>query len=139
MRPAIFAALLLAACAGNAARQELPPPQLPQRTGVDPLVAARAEGVEFRAVGDGVVVDIFRAERIRLTLTAAGEELVFAKPVPQYPSWRGSIYETASGRRTLRVEIRNSLPCEREDRAAYPISVVIDLDGGEMQACGRAF
>ena len=138
MRAAIFAALLLAACNGNV-REELPPPPLPERTGVDPLVAARAEGVEFRAIGDGFVLDIFRTERIRLTLTATGEELVFAKPEPQYPRWHGSIYETASGTRTLSVEIRNYLPCEREDRTTYPITTTITLDGRDLEGCGRAF
>jgi hypothetical protein len=139
MRAAIFAALLLAACGGNAAREELPPPELPQRAGVDPLVAARAEGVAFRAVGDGFVLDIFRTERIRLTLTATGEEIVFAKPEPQYPRWHGAIYETASGTRTLSVEIRNYLPCAREDRATYPITATIRLDGRELEGCGREF
>jgi hypothetical protein len=138
MRALLFAALLLAACGGGA-RQELPTPQLPQRTGVDPLVAARAEGVEFRAVGEGVVVDIFRADRIRLTMTPAREELTFPKHEPQYPRWHGSIYETSNGAQTLRIEIRNYLPCERADRATYPTSVVIQLDGREIAACGRAF
>ena len=138
MRAALLAALLLAACGGNV-REELPPPPLPERTGVDPLVAARAEGVAFRAVGDGFVLDIFRTERIRLTLTATGEELVFAKPEPQYPRWSGSIYETASGARTLTVEIRNYLPCAREDRATYPTTVHIRLNDRELEGCGREF
>jgi hypothetical protein len=137
MRAAIFA-LLLAACGGNV-REELPPPELPQRTGVDPLVAARAEGVEFRGIGEGFVLDIFREERIRLTLTATGEELSFPKPEPQYPRWNGSIYTTSNGAHALRVEIENYRPCERDDRALYPITVVVNLDGRQIQGCGRAF
>ena len=131
--------LLLAACGANAAREELPAPQLPQRTGVDPLVAARAEGVEFRAVGDGFVLDIFRAERIRLTLTATGEELTFPKPEPQYPRWHGSIYETSNEPHDLHIAIRNYRPCERADRPTYPITVDIRLDDRELQGCGREF
>jgi hypothetical protein len=138
MRAALFAVLLLSACAGNV-REELPAPQLPQRTGVDPLVAARAEGVEFRAVGGGVVVDIFRENHIRLITTATGEQLIFPKTEPRFPRWNGSVYETGTGARRLSVEIRNYLPCERADRDLYPITVAITLDGREMQACGRAF
>jgi hypothetical protein len=137
MRAALLATLLLAAC--SAGREELPAPQLPERTGVDPLVAARAEGVEFRAVGDGLVADIFRTERIRLTRTATSEELVFPRPQPQNPPARGTIYETASDGHTLLIEIRDSRPCETGDSALYPTSVVIVLDHEEIHACGRAF
>ena len=131
--------VLLAACGANAAREEMPAPQLPQRAGVDPLVAARAEGVEFRAVGEGFVLDIFREERIRLRLTATGEEFVFPKTEPLYPRWSGSIYDTSDGTRTLHIEIRNYRDCESADRAAYPDTVEIRLDQREMQGCGRAF
>jgi hypothetical protein len=139
MRAAIFAALLLAACGGNAAREELPAPPLPERAGVDPLVAARAEGVEFRAVGEGFVLDIFRTDRIRLTLTATGEELTFPKREPQYPRWYGSIYDVSNDAHVLHIEIRNDHPCERADRGIYPITVHIRLDDRELEGCGREF
>ena len=138
MRAAIFAAFLLAACGANAAREELPPPQLPQRMGVDPLVAARAEGIEFRAVGDGFVLDIFRDERIRLTLDKEGE-LLFAKPEPRFPRWNGSIYETANEGYTLAIEIRDDRPCRGENRATYPTTVHILLNELELSGCGRRF
>lgn len=138
IRTALLSALLLAACSANAAREELPPPQLPQRTGVDPLVAARAEAIEFRAVGDGFVLDIFHDERIRLTLDKEGE-LVFAKPEPRYPRWNGSIYETANEGYTLAIEIRDDRPCRREDRATYPTTVHIVLNDLELNGCGRRF
>lgn len=138
MRAALLAAFLLAACGGNV-REELPAPPLPERAGVDPLVAARAEGVEFRAVGDGFVLDIFRTERIRLTLTATNEELNFVKPQPQYPRWNGSIYQTRHEGRALRIEIRNDRPCERADRTIYPAIVRIRLDDRELEGCGREF
>jgi hypothetical protein len=138
LRASLAFCFLLAACAGRVP-QDLPAPPLPERTGIDPVIAARAEGVEFRAVGDGFVLDIFRAERIRLTLTATGEELTFPKPEPQYPRWNGSIYETSHDARVLRVEIRNDRPCERPDRAANPIRVELRLDDREMEGCGREF
>lgn len=134
---ALILALALAACS-TGAPEEPPPPQLPQRAGVDPLLAARAEGIEFRAVGDGFVLDIYRQGRIRLTRTASGEELFFPKPAPLYPRWRGSIYEVENERHQLRVEIREYRPCERPDSALFPTSVIVVLDGEEMPACGRA-
>jgi hypothetical protein len=138
MRFFLAAAVLLAACS-TPRPQEMPPPALPQRAGVDPIVAARAEGVEFRAVGEGVALDIFRADRIRLTMTSTSEVLFFPKPAPQYPRWNGSIYETSTDAHTLRIEIRNYLTCERPDRTTYPITVNITLDGREIHACGRSF
>jgi hypothetical protein len=139
MRAIIFAALLLTACGGNAAREELPPPPLPERTGVDETVAARAEQIEFRAVADGIVVDIFRTDRIRLTRTATREELIFPKPEPQYPRWNGSIYRTSANGRSLRVEIHNNSDCDTPGGFADLDRVVIVLDGQETEACGRAF
>jgi hypothetical protein len=139
MRALIFAALLLAACGANAAREELPAPQLPQRAGVDPTVAARAEGIEFRAVGEGVVLDIFRVDRIRLTRTATREELNFPKPEPMYPRWNGSIYETSNNGHRLRVEMRNDRECEPAGALTDVNRVVIVLDDQQILACGRAF
>lgn len=127
----------LAACGGEAARRELPAPQLPQRAGVDPIVAARAEGVEFRAVGDGVVVDIFRENRVRVT--ASGEALNFSKPEPRYPRWNGVIYETENEAHSLTIRIRDDRPCQSADRALYPTLVEIVLDEVEYSACGRRF
>lgn len=137
MRAVILATLLLTACAGNV-REELPPPELPQRTGVDPIVAARAEGIEFRAAGDGFVLDIFREERIRLTLDKEGE-LMFPKPEPRYPRWNGSIYETANETHRLAIEIRDDRPCRDAQRAEYPTTVHIVLNELELNGCGRGF
>lgn len=135
MRALIFAAAL-AACS-SAPPAELPPPELPQRAGVDPIVAARAEGVEIRAVGEDFVLDIFRESRIRLTLTDTGEALEFAKPEPLYPRWNGSIYETANDAHALEITIRNDRRCEQANRALYPDVVEIELDGRNLAGCGR--
>ncbi|HYD86532.1 MAG TPA: hypothetical protein VEA80_03590 [Vitreimonas sp.] len=134
----LIAAFACAACS-SAPPRELPPPELPQRAGVDPLVAARAEGVEFRGVGEGFVLEIMREDVIRLTQTASGETLTFAKPEPQLPRWNGSIYATTAGTHELYVAIRNDRPCERADRAVYPIRVEIRLDDRVFTGCGRGF
>lgn len=136
---AIPLALLLAACAAGGPREELPPPQLPQRAGVDETVAARAAGVEFHAVGDGFVLDIYREERIRLTLTEQNEEFLFAKPEPQYPRWNGVIYLTSIEHRWLSVKIRDDRPCRRAEAAQYPITVELRFDNREFEGCGRRF
>jgi hypothetical protein len=130
---------LVASCGGNTAREDLPAPQLPQRAGVDPTVAARAEGIEFRAVGEGVVLDIFRAGRIRLTRTATREELIFPKPEPMYPRWSGSIYETSNNGHTLYIEIHDNRECEPPGALTGVNRVVITLDGQQLLACGRSF
>src|ERR1700741_4791307 len=106
----LFAACLLAACSSSP--PELPPPpQLPQRAGVDPLVAARAAGVEFRATGPGFVLQIYGQDRI--TLDHNGQQLTFPKPRPLLPRWNGEIYETGNRGHQLRIEIRR-LSCTSE-------------------------
>jgi hypothetical protein len=135
---ALLLALALSACAGGRAPQELPAPQLPQRAGVDAIVAARAEGVEFRVFGDGVVIDIFRADRMRLSRSPGTEVITFPKPEAQHPRWSGEIYETESDGHTLRIEIHRSRACASGNRALYPTHVEIVLDGQAIAACGRA-
>lgn len=136
---ALALAFTLAACAGRQAPRELPPPQLPERAGVDPIIAARAEGIEFRAVGDGFVLDIFREDRVRLTRTASGDALTFPKPEPRYPRWNGEIYETEVDAHTLTIRIRDDRPCERDDRASFQTRVELIADGVELEGCGRRF
>jgi hypothetical protein len=137
MRLGWLAVLLLGACAGGPAREELPAPPLPERVGVDPFVAARAEGVEFRAVGDGFVLDIMRTEHIRLR--RGEDELAFPKPDVRYPRWNGAIYETAASGHSLVIRIRDDRPCVRADSGLYPTTVDLVLDGAQLSACGRRF
>lgn len=135
MRPLLLTAafVLLAACS-TAPSEELPPPQLPQRAGVDPVVAARAEGIEFRAVGDGFVLDIFRAERIRLRLTETDTTLEFPRPEPRYPRWNGTIFDTAGDAGELYIEIRDDRPCS----TGSP-TVNVRLASRSFTGCGRSF
>ncbi|MGQ0533734.1 MAG: hypothetical protein ACT4OF_13745 [Caulobacteraceae bacterium] len=135
---ALILALALAAC--SSAPEELPPPQLPQRAGIDPIVAARAEGVVFRALGHApdFVLQIYRDDRITLTWDAHHE--TFPKPEPMLPRWNGEIYETQNERHTLRVEVERYRPCADppvggETRS---ITVIVTLDGGELRGCGQS-
>jgi len=132
MLRALILTLALTACASGP-REELPPPQLPQRAGVDPIVAARAEGVAFRAVGEGFALSIYRAERI--VLSWGDHEFEFPKPEPLLPRWNGEIYETSNGRYAMTVEIRR-LACEAGGET-WPARVAIVIDGERLEGCGR--
>lgn len=131
--------LLLAACVALAAcssspPEELPPPQLPQRVGVDPIVAARAEGVAFRAVGPAFVLHIYREDRIVLMLNDGATEESFPKPEPLLPRWNGEIYETENERHRLSIMVRRDRPCPTQPGEHL---VVLRYDEAELTGCGR--
>jgi hypothetical protein len=135
MRMALAAVVLLGACASSRP-QELPAPPLPQRTGVDPIVAARAEGVAYRGVGDGFVLHIYRDDRITLSWGRDVNEATFPKPEPQYPRWNGEIYDTQNAAHTLHVEV-DRRPCTDANGANQPTRVRVTIDGQELNGCGR--
>lgn len=139
---AIALALVIAASACASAQPELPPPTLPQRTGTDPVVAARAEGVAFRASGPApeFVLTIYRDDRITLTWDHGTRQETFPKPTPQLPRWNGEIYETHTAAHTLRIEVRHT-PCSEVMLGAevFPDTVMIVIDDDERRGCGRAF
>lgn len=67
-------AVTLAACAS--APRDLPPPSLPERAGVDTLVAARAAGVQFLAQGTSELGWILVEVTIDgVTLTGCGRDV----------------------------------------------------------------
>jgi hypothetical protein len=135
MRVAWLALLALSACTLTPA-PELAPPTLPQRAGVDPIVAARAAGAAFQIVADDYVIDIMREDEIIVTRLSDGSRRTLPKPEPQYPRWNGEIYHTGDENTRLTIAIRDDRPCERRDRAVYPTRVDVHLNGGEIPACG---
>lgn len=139
VRTVLLAILLLAACSNT--REELPPPQLPQRAGVDPLIAARAEGVVFRAEGASpdFVLHLYRDNRIFVTWDAGAHQERFPASEPMLPAWAGEIYETRNERYELRVEVRHR-PCRDAafGDAVLPRTVVVSINGEERSGCGRA-
>lgn len=135
MKRAALLALALAACS-TGAPSELPPPQLPQRAGVDPLVAARAAGVRYEARGEGFTLALYRDDHI--TLTWDGQERAFFDPETILPAYRGEIYEARDGDAALRVEIR-SAPCpDAQSGETWSAHVSVQLNGETRRGCGRA-
>ncbi len=139
-RAIIAAAALLAACSSSPP-EELPPPTLPQRAGVDPIIAARAEGVVFRAQGAApdFLLHIYRNDRIFLAWDNGASQETFAKGEPILPRWHGEIYETANARHTLHVELHRARPCrdERLGNETFPVTVLVTIDGEQRSGCGR--
>jgi hypothetical protein len=140
MRALLLALPLLAACSSSRP-QDLPPPQLPQRAGVDPIVAARAEGVAFRAVGHGpdFVLHIYREDRITLAWDHGAHQETFPKPDPILPRWHGEIYETQNERHRLRVEIARARVCTDAEANGeiWPTTVRVIIDDETREGCGR--
>ena len=127
--------LVVALAACSSAPQDLPAPSLPQRAGTDAVVALRAEGVRYLAIGEGQFS--LRIYDNRISLARAGEaELMFPQAEPIYPRWNGEIYETEANGRRLRVEIRRRGACAGKDGRD---TVAVTLDGAELIGCGRAY
>lgn len=133
MRAALLA-LALAACS-TGAPPDLPPPQLPERTGVDPLVAARAAGVRYQARGEGFTLALYRDEHI--TLTWDGQERAFFNPQTIMPAYRGEIYEARDGDTSLRVEIRSGHCPDAERGETWSANVSVALNDQTRRGCGR--
>lgn len=135
----ILFALFLVACSSTP--EELPPPQLPQRAGVDPLISARAEGVVFRAesASPDFVLHLYRDNRILVTWDAGAHQELFPASEPLLPAWAGEIYETRNERYQLRVEVRHG-PCRNAafGDAVLPRTVTIFINNEERSGCGRA-
>jgi uncharacterized membrane protein len=129
----VILALALTACASPP--QELPPPLLPQRAGVDATVALRAEGVRYLAIGEEQFV--LRIYDDRISFARAGQdELNFPQTEPLYPRWNGEIYETEANGHRLRLEIRRRGECADKNGRD---TVAVTLDGAAMMGCGRAY
>lgn len=126
-------ALLLAACAS--APQDLQRAVPLQRASVDPVMATRAEGVRYLAMGEGqFVLHIYDN---RISFARAGEDaLDFPSVEPRYPRWSGEIYESEANGHRLRVAVRRADPCGGKDGRD---TVEVTLDGAEFMGCGRAF
>lgn len=136
MRVALLVAALVGACASP---QALPPPELPQRAGVDPLVEARADGVVFRAVGaaPAFVLHIHRNDAM-LVLTWDANQETFHEVRTVLPAYRGKIYEAQNERHAVRVAIRSG-PCSdpRLEPETFSSTVTVWINDEIYRGCGR--
>ncbi len=137
MMRALLLALALAACSSTPT--DLPPPQLPQRTGIDPIVAARAEGVVFRAQGADFVLHLYRDNRIFVSWEPGAHREQFPVSERTLPAWNGEIYATRNAHYELRVEVRHG-PCRDPALGdqVFSDTVVVAINGEERRGCGRA-
>ena len=137
---ALLLAFALAACSSSPPA-ELPAPSLPQRAGVDPIVAARAEGVVSRALGaePDFLLHIYRNDTmIFLSWDDGAHQETFNNVRVVLPAYRGSIYEARSEQHTLRVDVRDG-PCRdaRLGPEVFSANVTITIDGEMRRGCGR--
>ena len=160
MRVALFLALALAACGPTAPSKEEPAPQAqaptqaPTQTPTSTATAsveetlaampnwenARAQGVDFRAVGQepGWLLDIYTADRMILVWDYGSNRLETPRGQPTSPQEGATRYEGQSGGHTLVVTIRRA-PCQDAmSGEAYPSTVEIVIDGRTLNGCGRS-
>jgi uncharacterized membrane protein len=129
----LVAAFVLASCASPAG-EVVPAQPAPQPAGVDPIAAARAEGVRFLAYGAAPMFHLrLYEDRITLSLEGAPAQS-FPRPEPQFPRWNGEIYTTSNAAHRLRIEVRRYRECPTQ--LGYHV-VEITLDGAELHGCGR--
>ena len=113
----------------------LPAPALPERAGVDPLVAARAAGVMFEARGEGFTLARFRDQHFLVRWD--GRERAFFDPTPETPAYRGEIFNAQDSDGRLRVEIRTG-PCpDAQSGETWSAHVLVRLDDETRRGCGR--
>lgn len=146
MRALILVAAL-AACTAEPAKQDAPPASAESAPATQsPLAqmpswdAARAAGVDFRAVGQepGWIVDIYTQNRIVALLDYGQTQIEFPRPNPTSPAEGATRYETQTGGHTLSITIRRS-PCQDAmSGEAYPASVELVVDSRVLRGCGRS-
>lgn len=148
---ALFVALALAACAQEPAQTaESPaPPAETAAAALTPQQAlaampnwedARAQGVDFRAVGQepGWLLDIYTRGLVKFAWDYGDNYAEFAVAEPTYPQEGATRYEAHSDGRALSVTIRRA-PCnDAMSGQPYPASVDVVIDGRTLHGCGRS-
>ncbi len=102
--------------------------------------AARAAGIDFRAIGQepGWIVDIYTQGRI-VALLDYGETLIeFPRTDPTHPAEGATRYETQTTSHSLSITILRT-PCQDAMSGdPYPTSVELVVDGRALTGCGRS-
>jgi uncharacterized membrane protein len=148
MRALIFA-LALAACGQTSTvTPQAEPEQAPATAAqADPnappapaWVDARAQGVDFRAVGQepGWLLNIYRENRITLDWDYGEHSAEFPLTAPDTTQEGATRYQAQADGHTIAVTIRR-FPCnDGMSGAAFPSTVVVEIDGRTLNGCGRS-
>lgn len=153
MRSVVFA-IALAACAQPADKSAAPPPaaevEAPASTATQSTEAAlatmpsweaaRAAGVDFRAVGQepGWMLDIHVQGPIVLLWDYGANRFEFPAAEPTYPQEGATRYESSDRGHTLVVTTRR-FPCQDAmSGQAYPAAVDVVIDGRTLTGCGKS-
>jgi uncharacterized membrane protein len=140
---------VLAACGAEPAKQETPEAPEAESAANDTQAAlasmptweaARAAGVDFRAIGQepGWIIDVYAQDRIVALLDYGQSRLEFPRSEPTYPVEGSTRYETQANGHTLAITIRR-FPCEDAmSGEPYPSTVEVVVDGRTLNGCGRS-
>jgi uncharacterized membrane protein len=101
---------------------------------------ARAEGVDFRAVGQepGWMLNIYREAKITLDWDYGQSKAEFPLATPDTTQEGATRYTAQAGGHRLAVTIRR-FPChDAMSGAAFPSTVEVTIDGQTLSGCGRS-
>jgi uncharacterized membrane protein len=149
---ALILVLALTACTAEPVKQD-PPPAAEVQTAeasandvqsalaqMPSWDAARAAGVDFRAVGQepGWIADIYTQNRIVLLLDYGETLIELPRSEPTYPVEGATLYETQGGGHTARITIRRAACEDAMSGEPYPSTVELVIDGRTLEGCGRS-
>jgi len=136
----VLVAVSLVACRETPPPAEAPPQASPDQSspGRDPWAAARARGIEFRAVGQepGWYLEIDNGKSIHVVYDYGEREATM--PVPPPVSSGDSItYEASTDARRLRVVIEKRPCSDIMSGLPFPSTVTVTIDGNTYRGCGQ--
>ncbi len=141
---ALILAMALTACGQSTSRPAPATPAEPAAAANEAAATtwedARAQGVDFRAVGQepGWLLNIYQQERITLDWDYGQSSATFPLTEPTYPVEGQTRYDASANGKTIAVVIRR-FPCEDAmSGAPFPSTVEVTIDGRTLQGCGRS-
>jgi putative lipoprotein len=147
MRALVFAFTLTACAPAPSSEAPATPPTATATESAEAALAAlpswetaRAQGVDFRAVGQepGWILDIYTQGRIVLVWDYGENRIELPLPEPTYPQEGATRYETQGSGHMLVVTTRR-FPCQDAmSGEAFPATVEVVIDGRTLLGCGRS-
>lgn len=111
---------------------------VPGSVGPDPWQAARARGIEFRALGQepGWYLEIDDGESMRLVYDYGEREATTAVPEPVVDGTT-TTYDSRSGEHHLRVVIQDEPCSDVMSGLRFSHTVTVTIDGSTYRGCGQ--